>query len=169
MRRLYFLVPDVELTSDIVDALLVARVPESRIHVVAREGTPLGNLPEAGLAQKSDLIPAIERGIGLGGATGTVAGLIAIAIPGGAVISAGALVLALALAGGTAGAWISSMVGVSVDSPRLKPFEQAIARGELLMMVDVPKERVAEIEHTVCALHPQARPEGIEPDIPAFP
>ncbi len=169
MRRLYFLVPDVEMASNIVDALLVARVPEHRIHVLAREGTPLGNLPEAGLAQKSDLIPAIERGIGLGGATGTLAGLVVIAIPGAAVISAGALVLGLALAGSTAGAWISSMIGVSVKSPRLAPFEEAISRGELLMMVDVPKERVAEIERAVCALHPLARPEGVEPDIPAFP
>ena len=169
MRRLYFLVPDVELASTIVDALLVARVPEPRIHIVAREGTSLGNLPEAGLAQKSDLIPAIERGIGLGGATGTLAGLVVIAIPGAAVISAGALVLGLALAGGTAGAWISSMIGVSVRSPRLKPFEEAIARGELLMMVDVPKDRVTEIERAVCAVHPLARPEGVEPDIPAFP
>lgn len=169
MRRVYFLVPDHATASSIVDELLLARIPEKHIHVLAREGTPLGNLPEAGLAQKTDLIPAIERGLGLGGATGTLAGLVAIAVPGGAVVSAGAIVLSLALAGGAVGVWVSSMIGVSVNSRRLTPYEEAVARGDLLMMVDIPAQRVAEIEQMVSRLHPDARPEGVEPDIPAFP
>lgn len=169
MRRLYFLVPDQTTASAIVDELLVARVPEKHIHVLAREGTPLGNLPEAGLAQKSDLIPAVERGLGLGGVTGTLAGLVVIAVPGAAVVSAGAIVLSLALAGGAVGAWMSSMIGVSVDSRRLKPYEDAIAAGDLLMMIDVAPQRVPEIEEMISRLHPQARPEGVDPDIPAFP
>ena len=169
MRRLYFLVPDVAVAHAVVDDLLLARLTERQIHVIAREGTPLGNLPEAGLAQKTDLIPAIERGVGLGGVTGTLAGLVAIAIPGAAVVSAGALVLALALAGGAAGAWISSMIGVSVDSPRLKPYEGAIQEGQILMMIDVPVERVQEIEQRIAVQHPSARDQGIEKAIPAFP
>lgn len=169
MRRLYFLVPDIATAHSIVDELLLARLAEKHIHVIAREGTPLGNLPEAGLAQKTDLIPAIERGLGFGGATGTLAGLVAIAIPGSAVISAGALVVALAVTGTALGAWISSMIGISVESPRLKPYEQAIEGGQLLMMVDVPAPRVSEIEALIALHHPDARPEGIEPDIPAFP
>jgi hypothetical protein len=166
---MYFLVPDPGTASAIVDELLLARVPEKHIHVLAREGTPLGNLPEAGLAQKTDLIPAVERGLGLGGATGTLAGLVAIAVPGGAVVSAGAIVLSLALAGSAVGAWVSSMIGVSVNSRRLQPYEHEIEQGALLMMVDVPAARVAEIEQMIERLHPGARPEGVEPDIPAFP
>ena len=169
MRRLYFLVPDVSTASAIVDELLVARIPEKSIHVVAREGTALGNLPEAGLAEKSDLIPAIERGLGLGGVTGTLAGLVVIAVPGAAVVSAGAIVLSLAVAGSAVGAWVSSMIGVSVDSPKLRPYEQAIEAGKLLMMVDVHPHRVDEIEQLVRSQHPDAQPEGVDPDIPAFP
>lgn len=169
MKRLYFLVPDPATASSMVDELLLARVPEKHIHVVAREGTSLGNLPEAGLAQKSDLIPAIERGIGLGGVTGTLAGLVAIAVPGGAVVSAGAIVLSLALAGSAVGAWVSSMIGVSVQSPRLRPYEQAIEQGQLLMMIDAPAERIDEIGAMVERLHPQAQAQGVDPHIPAFP
>ncbi len=169
MRRLYFLVPDLVMAHAIVDDLLLARLTERQIHVIAREGTALGNLPEAGLAQKTDLIPAIERGIGLGGVTGTLAGLVAVAIPGAAVVSAGAMVLALALAGGATGAWISSMIGVSVDSPRLKPYEDAIAQGQILMMIDVPAARVAELEQAIRERHPGARDQGVEAAIPAFP
>lgn len=169
MRRLYFLAPDPAVASAIVDDLLLARIPEKHMHVVAREGTPLGNLPEAGLVEKSDLIPALERGLGLGGVTGTLAGLVVVAIPGGAVVSAGALVLSLALAGGAVGAWVSSMIGVSVDSPRLRPYEQAIEQGKLLMMVDVHPHRVDEIEALVRRNHPQVQAEGVDPTIPAFP
>ncbi len=169
MRRLYFLLPDLDAAGAAVDRLLLARVAERHIHLIAREGTPLGNLPAAGLAQTSDLIPAIERGLGLGGVTGTLAGLLAIAVPGGAVVSAGALVLSLALAGSAVGAWVSSMIGVSVESPRLKPFEQAIEQGSLLMLVDVPAARADEIGALVASVHPQARHGGIDPDIPSFP
>lgn len=169
MRRLYFLIPDVPTAKKIVDDLLLARVLERHIHVIAREDTPLGELPEAGLAQRTDLIPAIERGLGYGGATGMLAGLLVIAIPGAAVVSAGALVVALAFAGSAMGAWISSMVGMSIDSPRLKPFEQAIQAGQLLMMVDVDAERVDETIALIQGHHPEARPEGVETDIPAFP
>jgi hypothetical protein len=38
------------------------------------------------------------------------------------------------------------MIGVDVPNTRLKRFEGAIEKGELLMMVDVGKDRVEEIE-----------------------
>ncbi len=169
MRRLYFLVPDAAAAQTIVNELLLAHIPEKHIHVVAREGTPMGHLPEAGLAQKTDLIPAIERGLGYGGATGTLAGLIVIAVPGVAVISAGALVVALAVAGTVFGAWLSSMIGISIESPRLKQYEQAIQSGQFLMMVDVLASRVDDVNTLIQQLHPEASPEGMEPAIPAFP
>lgn len=169
MRCLYCLVPDIPTAHAIVDELLLAHVPEKHLHLIAREDTELGSLPHASLAQKTDLIPAIERGLGLGGVTGTLAGLVAIAIPGAAVVSAGVLVVSLALASAAAGAWISSMIGVSVDSPRLKPFEKAIQSGQLLMMVDVSADRVDEITTRIHRHHPDAKPEGVEPNIPAFP
>jgi hypothetical protein len=61
------------------------------------------------------------------------------------------------------------MIGISAPSSRLKDFETAIAKGELLMMVDVPKVRVDEITTLVRQHHPEAVIEGTEPVIPAFP
>jgi hypothetical protein len=61
------------------------------------------------------------------------------------------------------------MIGISVPSSRLKEFEDAIASGELLLMVDVPKARVDEITQLVKQHHPEAEIEGTEPVIPAFP
>ena len=37
MRRIYFLVPDHDTTKKIVDELLLARIEERHIHVIAKE------------------------------------------------------------------------------------------------------------------------------------
>lgn len=37
------------------------------------------------------------------------------------------------------------------------------------MMIDVPRERVDEINELVKKQHPEAQPEGTEATIPAFP
>jgi hypothetical protein len=37
MRRLYFLVPEVETAKTIVDELLLARIEERHIHIVAKD------------------------------------------------------------------------------------------------------------------------------------
>ena len=109
-RRLYFLVPNVELATKVVDELLLGRIEERHIHVIAKRGTPLADLPEASLLQKSDFVPAVERAVAMGGATGTLAGLVALALVPGVVVAGGAVLLASALASITVhltvpGAW----------------------------------------------------------------
>lgn len=170
MKRLYFLVADARAARRSVDALLLARVTERHIHVVARPGTALERLPAAGLAQRTDLIPALERGMGYGSLTGAFAGLAAVWTPlPSAAPSAGALVVALALAGAVIGAWASGMIGVSVDSPRLAPYRKALEGGRLLMIVDVPFERARDIEAMLVEAEPSVELRGAEPTVPAFP
>jgi hypothetical protein len=55
-RRLYFLLPDVESARRIADDLLLARVDDRHMHFLARRGTDLGELHEAGYLMKSDLL-----------------------------------------------------------------------------------------------------------------
>jgi len=167
MQRLYFLLPDLETTHTVVNELLLARIEERHMHVIAKEGTPMEDLPEASLLQKSDFIPAMQRGVALGGATGALAGLAAMAIPG--LVIAGGLVLAMGISGAGMGAWLGGMIGLDVENTRLKKFETAINNGEILMLVDVPKDRIDKIEDLVKKHHPEADLEGTEPRIPAFP
>jgi hypothetical protein len=169
MRRIYFLLPDVEVSRKVVDELLLARIAESNIHVIAKEGTAMADLPEASLAQKSDLIPAFERGIAVGGATGVVAGVAAVTFPPAGLVLGGGALLAIALAGTGFGAIMSTMIGVSTPNTRHKQFEDAVKEGQILMLVDVPKARVEEIEDMVKKHHPEVDIEGTEPTIPAFP
>ncbi len=169
MRRLYFMVPDIDTANTVVDELLLKRVDEHHIHVVAKEGTPMGDLPEANLFQKSDFIPAMERGVAVGGITGLLAGLAAMTFPPAGLVLAGGAVLGTSLAGAGIGAWISGMIGMDVPNTQIKKFEDAIEKGEVLMMVDIPKERVEEIEALIQQHHPDADMGGTEPHIPAFP
>ncbi len=169
LRRLYFLLPDVTTARAIVDELLLAHIPFEHIHVLARANTPLDELPEAGLAQKTDLVPALERGLAVGGTVGALAGLAAVVFPPAGVVAAGGAILFGALGGAGFGAWVSSMVGVSLPNSRLQRFEKAIEQGMILMMVDVPKDRVDEYEELIRSHHPEVDIEGTEPTIPAFP
>lgn len=169
MKRLYFLVPDIAGAQRLVDALLLARIESRHLHVLAKRDTPLQSLPEAGLLQKTDFVPAVQRGIALGGATGIVAGLIAVGLRLAAPSVAGGLLLFTALAGAGVGSWLGGMAGMSLGNTRLRRFGPAIERGELLVMVDVPRNRVSEIEDLVKERLADVRVEGIEPLIPAFP
>jgi hypothetical protein len=171
MRRLYFLIPTVDSAKNIVDELLLARIEQRHIHIAAADHHALleANLPEAGLLQESDFVPAVERGLAIGGATGILAGIAAVVLPGVGLVLGGGAILGIGLAGAGLGAWASGMIGISAPSTRLKEFEDAINDGNLLMMVDVPKQQVAEITDLIKKHHPDVEVEGTEPVIPAFP
>jgi hypothetical protein len=163
------MLPDLATTKTIVDELLLKRINSSHIHVVGKDDTDLEDLPEASLLQRSDFIPAVERGLAVGGVTGVLAGIAAVTFPPAGLVLGGGAILATSLAGAGIGAWVSGMIGVDVKNSQIKKFEKDIEAGELLMMVDVPKDQVAEIEDMVHRHHPQAEMGGTEPHIPAFP
>ncbi|TNF91749.1 MAG: DUF1269 domain-containing protein [Gammaproteobacteria bacterium] len=171
MRRLYFLVPTIESATQIVDELLLARVDERHIHIAAKDHHALhdAHLPEANLLQESDFIPAVEKGLAVGGGTGILAGIVAVTFPPAGLVLGGGAILGLGVIGAGFGAWMSGMIGISIENSQLREFEQAIEEGQLLIMIDVAKKRVDEITDLVKKHHPEAEVEGTEPTIPAFP
>jgi hypothetical protein len=169
-RRLYWLLPDVASARKMVDDMLLARVEERHLHFVAREGTDMSGLHPANVLQTSDLISAAERGLVVGCGAGAVIGaLLAWFYPIVGDPPQWGLVGVFMIVGALFGAWTSSMIGASVPSERLKRFQPQIDAGRVLLMVDVPRGRVEEIEGRLQRLHPEASLEGMEPDIPAFP
>ena len=171
MRRLYFLVPDADTARKVVDDLLVNHVEERRIHIVARDHDVLKqkDLPEAGVMQERDVIPAIERGIAAGRATGLLAGLAAVTIPGLGIALGGGALLAMAAAGAGFGAFVGPLIGASAPNSQWDAFEHAIRAGQLLMLVDVPKERIEEVQRVLERHHPEVDVGGTEAEIPPFP
>jgi LytS/YehU family sensor histidine kinase len=152
-----------------VDELLLARIESRRIHVVAREDTRLGDLPTANLLQRSDFVHGIEVGFALGGATGILAGLVAVAFPPEGVVLGGWTLLVCALAGALIGAWASGMIGSDLRNSQLKAFEAAVENGQVLIMIDIPAAKVDSVTKMIKLHHPEADMHGVEPTIPVFP
>jgi hypothetical protein len=67
------------------------------------------------------------------------------------------------------GFWASSLVGVSVFNSKLKKFEGDLENGRVLLILDVPVQRVEEIRGMLQSRHPEAQWGGQDPAIPAFP
>ncbi len=167
-RRLYFLLPDVASARQMLDELLLARVEERHIHFLARRGALPDDLPEASPLQKTDIVHGALVGIVVGGACGAIAGAAFMAFPPGPALQL-VTVLITAIFGAAFGAWVSSMVGLSVPNSRLRRFAGDIERGAILMMVDVPMTRATDITARITARHPEIEAKGFEPHIPAFP
>lgn len=168
-RRLYFLLPDINSTKKAVDELLIARISDKHIHVIADDESQLTNLPKATLLQKSDLIRGMELGLVFGGLTGIIAGIIFSIIPETALLAIEGMVLVSTIAGALIGTWAAGMIAINARNSRLASFENEIKKGSILLIVDIPKARVDETRNMLESHYPDGRSEGIEPTIPAFP
>ncbi len=166
-KRLYFLLPDQESARNVVTELLLSRISEQHIHVMAKEGVKLGDLPEASLFQKSDIVHGIESGMIIGGISGLVGSIIAIsALQLGSMM--GLVVLGCTIFGAGFGIWTASMIGSSTKNSRLREFEQAMNNGKILLMADIPLDKISEITQRI-EQHTNTVLSGSEPSIPAFP
>jgi hypothetical protein len=139
MRRIYFLAPNIKTTHAIVEELRNEGIEDRHIHILAKRDTPLEDMPEASVLQKTDFISALERGVVLGGTTGLLAGL---AYSG--FVIAGGPVLGIIMAGATIGSLM----------------------GGLLVLHDIPMARIGEITQKIIKHHPKAAFEGIELILP---
>lgn len=167
-RRIYWVLPDLPSARLAMSDLLMAGVGESHIHFVARENADLTGLHAANLLQTSDVVRAAQSGLLAGAVVGMVLGAVLAMYPLVGDEPIWGMVAVMAICGGLLGAWSSGMVACSTPRGRLRRFEQDIARGHLLLMVDVPRARVSEIEALLQSTHPEARFGGEEASIPAF-
>ena len=169
-KRIYWLLPDVASARRTMNDMLLARIDERHMHFVGREDLNLSGLHMANVLQTSDVVRAAQLGALIGAVLGSVAGLaVAWYLPLAGEPPRWGLVVVLAMVGLVFGAWASSLIGVSIPSQRLRRFERAIRQGQILLMLDVPPGRVEAIESRLQALHPAARLEGVEPNLPAVP
>lgn len=164
-RRMYFLLPDVRRARGVFKELLLARVEERHIKVMAKEGTLLGELPEAAILEKSDALHGAGLGLLVGGATGALVGLAIMLYPSERYTLNLAIVLAMALVGAVMGVWVSGMIGSSTPNTHLEKFQDEIEHGKVLMMVDVPPERVDQISGDIKRHHPEVDLRGFDPTL----
>ena len=166
-RRMYYLLPNLACARKAMDDLLLARVEERHIRFVAKEDTPMDGLHEASVLQKSDMVHGAQIGLMLGALLGIGAGALFVQfVPPAPQV---ATIVGTVAFGALFGTWIASMVGAAVPSSRLLKFESLVAKGMILLMIDVPEHRVDDVKMLFGKTHPEAIDRGLEPHIPAFP
>lgn len=136
--------PDLETARTVMQAARAAGIGQEGISLIARSDIELEAAPEQHKEAGSDFYPAAVRGVIGGGATGLLAGLVAVAIPPVGITLAG--VAGLAIAGALTGGWASAMVGASVPDPVRRKFEGEIEAGRILVVLDADKDLLERAE-----------------------
>jgi len=147
--RHVFITPDLATASATMAAARGAGVEDNGLLLVARSDIELESIPNKRKEADSDFMPAAVRGAGYGGATGLLAGLVALAIPPFGITLAGAA--AMGLAGAMIGTWSSSLVGASLPDPIRQKFEDEIKAGNILVVIDAEPEQLAQAEPAMVA------------------
>ena len=164
-RRLYFLLPDKEHTRSVVDELVSEGISIRNMHAHGARGTALDGLPASSPRQINDAAGHLENFL-------WNANLLSF------VVALGIFVI-LALTTGR-NLWLFApllimasnlLIGIRftrLPNTHLNEFKDALAHGEILLMIDVSENRVAEIEKLVHHHHPEAAVGGVSWGTPAF-
>ena len=154
--RLYFLLPDENTAEKVVDDLGQTGIEFRNLHAHVKHVSS-DQLPAATRWQKIDLAQSLENVIWRSDLIIFFIALmifLAVLIMGSLYWSLAAL--ALMLATFLTGNWFAEFM----PKVHLREFEHALSHGEVLLMVDVPRKKVAEVEERVRHYHPAAIPGG---------
>lgn len=133
-HRYVFSTRDVAHTREALAALHMAGIGNASISLVARSDIELERIPDTLKEADTDAVPAAVRGMGIGGVTGLLAGLAAVALAPVGITIAGAM--ALGAVGALVGGWSSSLMGSALPDAVRQQFEDEIGSGRILVLVD---------------------------------
>ena len=117
-----------------------AGIVDDDLSLIARDDIELEKIADHRLVNHNDSSPAAVRGIGLGGGTGLLLGLIAVAVPPLGLTLAG--VGAMTVAGAAMGAWTGALVGFNVPDAVSRAFEEQIKAGHILVVIDAEADQL---------------------------
>jgi hypothetical protein len=152
-RRLYFLFSDINQARKAVTDLDGLGVDPGHMHALARPGTDLSGLPPATERQRRDVLKRLEKTLWGGNLVlfgVAFAGLVLGAVFGSSI----GMVLAAAvmIASFTSGA----LFALRLPTTHLDEFHEELRHGELLLMVDVSRDCVEDVEELMRRRHPEA-------------
>ncbi|MEO8748442.1 MAG: hypothetical protein ABI379_12415 [Rhodanobacter sp.] len=142
--------PDVPAAEFAVQALRRAGIPEEDISLIARHDIELKQIDDARIERRSDFAQGALKGVVGGAGSGLLVGLIAMVVPPLGLTLAG--VAAMTLAGAGVGTWTGMLAGASVPGSVRQKFEDDIAAGRVLVVVDGENEQLASAETALLPL-----------------
>ena len=163
-QRLFFLFPDRQHALRVVNELAGQGFDTRQMHALAGKGRSARGLPVSSAHQVSDFAGRLEFWVWRSN--------LALFF-----VAAGALAVMILV---QAGLWIMLPLAVMVTTfvfgerfarlpnAHLGEFRDALKHGEILLMIDLPHERVDEVEHRVQHHHPEAVAGGSSWNTPAL-
>lgn len=158
LHRLYYVLPDEETAVRLVADLETWGITLFHIHAVAGHGERLKTLLPATAQQRQDTARKLEQGLWYGNlalfvlaAVGLLAAFSATSTLW-AAISLTVMVMTVAA---------GSTFVLRVPHTHLDEFRSALSHREILLLIDVPKSRKAEIEKLIEHCHPAAVAGGV--------
>ena len=150
-RRLYFLIPDRAHALEVVDDLVKRGISVEHMH-------RLDGLPNSSLRQRSDSASRVEKilwnanliSFGLAFAATLI-------VP----IFSGFTWWLLVPVSIMACNFLIGIHFINIPNTHLGEFRDALAHGEILLMVDVPENEVSKVEDEVHDRHPEATVGGV--------
>ncbi|HET6432795.1 hypothetical protein [Dyella sp.] len=137
-KRAVFSAADMSEVREAMHAARSAGIANDDISLIARADIERENVPEDRKVGEGDFYPAAVKGALGGGAVGLLGGLAAVVVAPFGITVAG--VLGLALAGASLGTWSSALAGSTVPDPVRREFEDEIAKGRILIVIDGEEE-----------------------------
>ncbi|GAB1408096.1 hypothetical protein MASR1M8_20150 [Thermomonas brevis] len=136
--RFVYSTRDLEHARQALAALHMAGITNEQISLVARSDIELERIPDSLKEADTDAVPAAIRGMGMGGATGLLAGLAAMVLTPLGITVAGAA--AIGAIGALMGGWSSALMGSALPDPVRQQFDDEIAAGRVLVLVDADED-----------------------------
>lgn len=166
MRRLYFILPDASRAADIVQELQQSGVASRRIRLVTRrpEQDRIGGVALQDASDDPDARMEYRLwNLNLAIFFVALLGVVAVLVSGIGMVWVG-IPLLIMLASFIAGERFTHL-----PNTHLREFASALRHGEMVLMVDVPPDRVAECETLIHQHHPEAAVGGVgwSSDLPA--
>jgi len=148
-HRLVFSLASVHEVPTAVAVAGKAGVAAEDISFIARSDIQMHPLIQDKLDATTDTIPAALRGMATGGGIGIVAGIVALAVPPIGITIAGAGLIAAI--GAAVGGWSSALMGSTVPNEVRQRFEQEIAEGRVLLIIDCEDALVPTVQNALAS------------------
>ncbi len=148
--RHVFSTVDLAAAETAVHALRSAGIPEDDISLVANHDIENEHIAEDWQKTNDDFARGGVKGLAAGGGTGLVAGLVAMVVPPLGLTLAGAA--AMTLVGAAVGGWVGMLTGTSEPDIVRDKFEEEIAAGHVLVVIDGEEAELAKADKTLLAL-----------------
>ena len=157
-RRLNFLIPDRQHALDVVDELVAHGIEVANMHAIGDQRTRLDGLPRSSSRQRNDAAQRVEKICWNANLASFALALTAlIVMPAVYGLSWWLLIPA----GVMAANFLVGLHFTNIPNTHLGEFRDALAHGEILLLVDVPESQVAAVETEVHQHHPEATIRGV--------